>query len=681
MSSKLAVSIAISLEERRKNPDAAPAPNGTISYGPSGSDVGSAHRALGIIRSLLSPASHGSVQHSHARRRVETILRDVLKNVRAEDLTDYDMKRINDFANCTNIVRHVDCDDYNNLRYRTIDGTCNNFFYPLNGAAETPLARLLPAVYEDGVSIPVGHKQATEGDPFSPPWPSPRHISWKMVKNLEVPNTGTTHMLMQWGQFLDHDLDISPIIPEEECMDCEFTDACLPILVHPRDTVYGVKKFECLPFSRSIPACVCGAAKRSLPRNQINQLTAYIDASNVYGSSNELSDSLRLMSGGLLKQGGRQDSLKGNLPFQTEKPAIGDVPFFVAGDERSNEQLALTIMHTVWMRQHNRIARALSDINPCWNDERIFQETRKIVGAQMQVITFKEFLPIVFGVNYETYIPPHRGYNPFVDASIPNSFSAAAYRFGHSLVRPLLERLDKDFKPEAIGHLPLSQAFFNPIEYFRSGGTDPILRGLISDTSNVADIFVNSVLTSKLFAEAEDKLGMDLASLNIQRGRDHGLPSYRQWEQLCGKLFPDVKPKFASRDIARGLRNMYGSEGFKYGIDLWVGGLAEKRIQGGQIGPTFACILSLAFNRVRDGDRFWYENPYVFKASQRYEVMQHTSLAKVVCENADHIPRLQRSVFRLGGEKVDCSKIDDINLWKWWDRSCYYQRYYTKYYG
>ena len=92
------------------------------------------------------------------------------------------------------------------------------------------------------------------------------------------------------------------------------------------------------------------------PRQQINQLTHYQDASNVYGSTKEMADSLRLFSGGLLRQGGRIDSLKGNLPVGPELSDSGE-PFFVAGDVRANEHVALTIMHTIWLREHNRIVR------------------------------------------------------------------------------------------------------------------------------------------------------------------------------------------------------------------------------------------------------------------------------------------------------------------------------------
>lgn len=660
----------------------------TVRRGKSGafhiSQPDPASYAIQIIQTFLHRASQEAEAQGRARLLSERIIMSVLQLVgmhnNASFISDNVLEKINNFTNCTSVRKMFNCLSRNILQYRTIDGTCNNFFYPLNGAALTSFARLLPALYEDGISLPIGHSQV---DPFSPPWPSARLVSWKTIKNLSPLNMGSiTHMFMQWGQFLDHDLDVAPLFSSIEC-GCNYTEKCQPIPVREDDKVFGVNSTygrECLPFVRSVPACKCGSVEESLPRNQINQITSYLDASNVYGSTNEHAKSLRLLKGGLLKQGGRLESFKGNLPFQEDKPKMGVVPFFVAGDERANEQTGLTVMHTFWLREHNRIARALSTINPCWSDEKLYQETRKIIGAQMQVITYNEFLPLLFGTYYETFLPPYRGYNPFVDATIPNSFATGAFRFGHSLIRSQLDRLDKNFRRLDIGPLPLERAFFDPLSYFESGGTDPIARGLAIAQSNPVDEFLNRVLTSKLFSESPGTLGSDLASLNIQRGRDHGIPAYRTWQRFCEQLFPGINATFRHNETVKTLKELYGEEGFRNGIDLWVGGLSEHALPSAMVGPTFACIIGLTFTRVRDGDRFWYENPYVFTPAQRFELKQHSSLAKVICTNGDDIPEIQRSVFR-SGERVACSNIRGVNLLRWWDRRCYVHYYYGRSYG
>ena len=279
-----------------------------------------------------------------------------------------------------------------------------------------------------------------------------------LMTDLNLESEQMTHMFMQWGQFLDHDIDLGPIFPEDEC-GCNVTDKCLPIPVEPTDPHFGIHsthRGQCLQFTRSIPACRHPEHDSEIPRNQINQITSYIDASNVYGSTDELASRLRLFVGGLLKEGARTHSRKGNLPIQEERPKKGDLHFFEAGDERSNEQVGLTIMHTIWLREHNRIARNLARMNPCWGDEKLYQESRKIVGAMVQVITYKEFLPMLFGSYYRLYVPEYHFYNPYIDSTIPNEFATAAYRFGHSLIRPFLLRLDKNLSLNQFqkGHFP-----------------------------------------------------------------------------------------------------------------------------------------------------------------------------------------------------------------------------------
>ena len=155
---------------------------------------------------------------------------------------------------------------------------------------------------------------------------------------------------------------------------------------------------------------------------------------------------------------------------------------------------------------------------------------------------------------------------------------------------------DRNHKPNWISDRclrDLVDAFFNPNAYFKSNGTDPILRGLLVENARVIDEFISSILTSKLFADGPTRIGADLASLNIQRGRDHGLAPYCKWERLCKVLFPGMNTSFYYKNTVQKLKDLYRPDGFRNGIDLWVGGLAEQKISGGQVGPTFACIMGL----------------------------------------------------------------------------------------
>ena len=207
-------------------------------------------------------------------------------------------------------------------------------------------------------------------------------------------------------------------------------------------------------------------------------------------------------------------------------------------------------------------------------------------------------------------------------------------------------------------------------------GTDGIARGLMVDRANPVDEFLNSVLTSKLFSKIPGSLGGDLASLNIQRGRDHGIPSYRTWQRYCEEKFPGKLARFRDNATIAVLRWLYGAEeGFMDGMDLWVGGLSEERMEGAQLGPTFACILGLTFSRLRDGDRFWFEEQYQFSEVQRRE-LKRSSLGRVVCDNGDNIRRVSRNVFRSGQVRVPCEDIPELDLQLWKDYSCRRRRPY-----
>ena len=361
-----------------------------------------------------------------------------------------------------------------------------------------------------------------------------------------------------------------------------------------------------------------------------------------------------------------------SLPFVNESnivacpPPLEPTECYLAGDLRVNEQTALTVMHTIWVREHNRIATTLSTLNPQWSDEKIFQETRQIVGAQIQKITYKDYLPLLLGDRLPELIMDYsiQGYNDQVNPNIPNAFATAAYRYGHSQIQPFFDRLDENYNPLPQGPLNLVDAFFTPSRFVESGGTDPILRGLVTKPARFVDEFLNSLLTNNLFAANNGTPGLDLASLNIQRGRDHGLPPYLTWKrwafESCG-----IESDFRNELTKIHLLQTYGT---LETVDLFVGGLAEEPLEGGLVGATFACIFARTFEAVRDGDRFYYENDDentgIFTADQRAEI-EKASLSRVICDNSDNIQTIQPNAFLANQDRVSCSQLPQINLNVW----------------
>ena len=315
-----------------------------------------------------------------------------------------------------------------------------------------------------------------------------------------------SHMVMQWGQFLDHDINLGMEAVSRETFDdgvtcsatCDNNPPCFPIEILPNDS--RSHNQSCIEFTRTSGACGSGSTaqlfgKRLQVREQLNQITSYLDGSQIYGSTDELAISLRNLTNdfGRLREGLSYDySDKPFLPFNDRHeidcrrdPTEANIGCFLAGDIRSNEQVALTAMHTIWFREHNRVATKLRDLNPNWDGDRLYEESRKIVGAELQHITYHEWLPLIIGENGMKLLGDYKGYNPGVDGTISNVFAASAFRFGHTMINSVLPRLDDNFETIAEGNLPLSQAFFAPWRLVQEGGVDPILRGLFATAAKL----------------------------------------------------------------------------------------------------------------------------------------------------------------------------------------------------
>ncbi|TSM77386.1 Peroxidasin [Bagarius yarrelli] len=585
------------------------------------------------------------------------------------------------FNNCSDICFHQ--------KYRSHDGTCNNLQHPMWGASLTAFERLLKSVYDNGFNLPRG---ASERSVNGFALPLPRLVSTTMIGTETItPDERYTHMLMQWGQFLDHDLDSTvAALSQSRFSDgqlctsvCTNDPPCFPVMFPPNDPRQRRSGARCMFFVRSSP--VCGSGMTSLlmnsvyPREQINQLTSYIDASNVYASSDHESEQIRDLAGhrGMLREGIVQRTGKPLLPFASGPPTEcmrdeneSPIPCFLAGDHRANEQLGLTAMHTVWFREHNRIARELLRLNPHWDGDTIYHEARKIVGAQMQHITYSHWLPKILGEAGMKMMGRYTDYNPNVNSGILNAFATAAFRFGHTLINPILYRLDENFQPIQQGHIALHKAFFSPFRIVNEGGIDPLLRGLfgVAGKMRVTTQLLNTELTERLFSMAH-AVALDLASLNIQRGRDHGIPPYNDYRVFCNltsaQTFDDLRNEIRSPTVRENLQRLYGTP---LNIDLFPALMAEDLVPGSRLGPTLMCLLATQFKRLRDGDRFWYENPGVFSPAQLTQLKQ-ASLTRVLCDNGDNITRIQSDVFNVAefphgyGSCEDVPKID-LRMWQ-----------------
>jgi hypothetical protein len=498
--------------------------------------------------------------------------------------------------------------------FRSIDGSGNNLANADWGSAGTDLLRQGPAAYADGVSLPAGADR-----------PSAREISNTIVAASEegtINDRELSAFVYAWGQFIDHDMDLTPGASPAESF---------PVQVPAGDESFDPLNTgtQTIALNRSV------YDPSSSPRQQVSVITAWLDGSMVYGSDATRAAALRTFVGGQLKT-----SAGDLMPFNTDGLAnandahiFADDELFLAGDVRANENVELSAIHALFLREHNRIAAALAKQSPGLSDEELYQRARQQVGAEIQAITYNEFLPALLGRNP---LSRYTGYKPNVNGGIANEFSTAAFRFGHSMVGDDIEFLDNDGE-EIRDALEFTMAFFNPA-VLPETGIDPILKYLASDRAQEVDTQIVEPLRNFLFGPPGAG-GLDLASLNIQRGRDHGLADYNATRVAYGLAPVTSFAQITSNvQLQQQLQSLYGSVD---DVDLWVGGLAEDHAAGGSMGPLFERIIADQFTRLRDGDRFWYENAF---SGRQLDQIRSTQLSDIIRGNTD-LTNLQDNVF------------------------------------
>ncbi|XP_058810357.1 uncharacterized protein LOC131675405 isoform X2 [Phymastichus coffea] len=575
-------------------------------------------------------------------------------------------------------------------KYRRFDGSCNR---PGRlGAAFSPYRRALPPDYADGIGAP---RVAKLGGAL----PSAREVSLKVHSPSPSSNPSFTVMLAVFGQFLDHDITATAVSRGADggslacCPDAD-ADAgapvsphpeCFPVRVGPGDPVYDLAGSSCMEFVRSAPAAQC----RIGPRQQLNQVTAFIDGSMIYGSDADTAQALRELAGGRLRMQLTPDN-RTLLPASTapedgcdrqQELARGRY-CFASGDARANENLHLTSMHLLWARQHNLLARRLAEANPHWDDERLYQEARRVVGAQLQHVAYAEFLPVVLGaaeMGRRGLAPLAAGFRapPATppDPSVANHFAAAAFRFAHTLLPGLMRVTDR--RSAGAAYVQLHKMLFNPYSLYSPGGLESSIASATSNAIQRTSTHVSAQLTQHLF---EDPLangttaglpcGLDLVSLNIQRGRDHGLPGYAAWRQFCQLGRPASFDELAAEMDPAALAAISELYDSVDDVDLYTGALAELPRGDGLLGPTFGCLIADQFQRLQSGDRYWYESaeqPGAFTEEQLREIRK-TSLARVICDTSDGITEVQPWVMRSVGPDnpmVSCEDLGQPSLRAW----------------
>ena len=477
--------------------------------------------------------------------------------------------------------------------------------------ASNRLLRLTPVDYADDIS-----QMKTGTDPMT----VARIV---FDQSNDMPNSlGISDLFVSWGQFVDHDLSLTPDASGE--------------LVHVPGMV--------APLERSVFDPSTGTTQA---REHINVVAPAMDASQLYGSDSVREAELRLFSGGLLNMPG-----PGLLPMTEAGMAGASVgnPLFLSGDVRANENTGLTVLHTLFSREHNYWADKLSKLHPDWTDEQLFQAARSIVEYEMQKITYDDWLPHLIG----DATGPDSGFDSTQSGQISTEFSTAAYRFGHTMISSSISQVEEDGAQSAQGDILVRDAFFN-IDQIKTHGIEDLLRGLSESKAQELDTQVIDDLNFFL-ALPTGVTGFSLPALNILRGRDHGLGNYID---VRADLIGDVDPNTidvtdfsiitSDQSVQAKLAQVYGTVDQ---VDLWVGGLAEDAVGSTLMGQLFTFIIADQFARTRAADASFGDLDPNLDASILAE-LRDVSLGDIITRNTD-VTHIQEDVFvsadRLGGD-------------------------------
>jgi len=516
-----------------------------------------------------------------------------------------------------------------------VDGYGHNPDHPEWGQAKTNLGRLVPSEYGDGMNTP-----------SLMDLPNARYISNVLCEDpagrgadpYDIPDErGLSDNIWVWSQWVTHDMVFTGNQRGHHQYPTTGGMHKVDILIPSEDDVMVPGYY--IPVYRSQYDLNTGNSTDN-PREQINQISTWFDASNVYGSDQYRSDFLRTFEGGKLKTYPMPEGPIPPLldPTNTSHPGMSFEGFgggnLVVGDVRGNEHIALLSYHTLFLREHNRLAGEIAAVHPDWTDEQIYQRARKVVAGILQSITFNEFLPAL-GVT----VDPYTGYDPELDPTIFNIFTHSAFRMGHSQIGSWTKRLDEDRTESAGGHIRLTEGFFDTRPLTDGGGLDPVIRGLSWQVEPKMDLIYSDDLRNQMFG-APNAGGMDLCAIDIIRGRDHGMPDYNTMRVALGfEAITNWSNITSDVETAEKLFTVYPDPGH---ADMFIGMLAEDHLENSSLGETMDAVIKLQFERVRDADYLFYLNDPDL-ASIRDE-LNNTRFADVILRNTN-IEKIQCNVF------------------------------------
>jgi len=554
-------------------------------------------------------------------------------------------------------------------KYRSIDGSCNNLKHSYYGASWTILGRVAIPRYGDKVHEV---RRSVEGYAL----PLVRKLRYTALPDKNVEEKSVNMMFSNYGQFITHDLVHTPFYQANDglFLDCcqgykggegQVHPKCYALSIHGDPFYSRTTRETCLNFARAIVApnygCTAGYA------NPLNLQTSHMDLSLQYGIGYNDSHNLRVHKDGLLKMSRVGDQYY--LPLDSKAECFNSSKgfCFASGDFRTTIHPGITLVQIISTRFHNLVAKKLAYLNPYWDDEKLYQEARRINIAVNQHIVYTEFLPLLLGWKFmyeHGILPPTSGYSYDYDEHakpwIYAEFSGAAFRL-HTGVYGNIVLANEYYQPEK--ELPLQNYYNSAILYRNPHNFEKLLRGYIYASKRRHDKYYDPALTNYLLKD-ERHFGLDLASFNIHRGRDYGLNSYNDYREMCGlpraKQWSDFHD-WIDKETVDHFRTTYRHPD---DVDLYAGGVAEKHFPDSLLGPTWWCIVGFQFQRLKLSDRYFYtlgNQHHSFTQAQLDEIRK-MSMASLLCMTTGlkQVPAFALRTISSGNPLVSCSDYEYI---------------------
>lgn len=587
------------------------------------------------------------------------------------------------------------------LRFRTLDGSCNNVFFKEWGKTETFFR-----VGQEGLEaypwahVPKVDPMPTYADLSTLPSDGPRGNA-RNISNLlctrdgdeldEIDSINHSMFSVMFGQFVNHDLENNQFVESDNP---NGFSALVTYVKDVNDTVCfdNLGNNVCLdPDSTIISSFARNSGGEFQPDGTfktINNATSYLDLDLVYGRSEEEHNKLRSHTEGKLLVMNNSITIFGvtynyenvlpnylltELPINNNLKLAVPGAVFTAGDQRVNENIALALFHTLWVREHNRVCDELMDKFPLYKnypdifDEVIFQRARSIVIAKYQHIVYEQYIPTTYGNHFNSLLGTYTFYNPLLNPSTSLPFASAAFRYGHFSIRDY-HALDECGNAYSLGapspdpNVKIGLGMTAPLPFLStlgvlstSGGFENIIRGLINERAAPntlpVDPNIQRALTSPTFV-------LDLVSLDIMRARFNHLPNYQKIRKIYHGLDPvtnniyglpgcplylETSPMIddplecyvyitGDVDSATELRNVYRKIN---NIDAIIGMTAEQKVPGSSFSRTSGNIIIDQFKRSRDGDRFFYKNILIEFTSDEVASILNTTMGELLRRNFD----------------------------------------------